>query len=131
VTGTALASLYGMAKRHVPHPGYFKVSGGAVEENVATRRARLKVSRDKARLRRRAGRKGKLGEAPVEQHAAEHPVEESVTTPPMRVEVETPEWGVQEAVESALRGALELTRRVVTLPFAILAHLRGREPRTV
>jgi hypothetical protein len=115
-----------MAKRHVPHPGYFKVSGGAVEENVATARARTALSREKARLRRRAGQKGKIGAAPAPQRVAERPVEKPAA---MKVEVEEPEWRVQELVEGALRGAAELTRRVVTLPFAILQHLRGREPR--
>jgi hypothetical protein len=61
-------------RRNVPNPGYFKVSGHAVEDRVTTARAKQRVGREEAwRHRRAAGLKTKVGEAPIEQHAEELP----------------------------------------------------------
>jgi hypothetical protein len=61
------------SRRNQPLPGYFKISGGAVEERDKTRAARQALAREAARRKRRAGRKGRLGEPPAEQHVPERP----------------------------------------------------------
>jgi hypothetical protein len=61
-------------RRNVPNPGYFKVSGHAVEDRDTAARARQRLGREQAwRQRREAGFKSVAGKAPIEQHAEELP----------------------------------------------------------
>lgn len=54
-----------------PVPGYFKVSGGKVEDRDYGRMSKQAVGKAAARVKRRAGRKTRLGEAPAAQRAKE------------------------------------------------------------
>src|SRR4051812_20876398 len=64
-----------MSKRggNHPIPGHFKVQGVQVEERDKAKMSKQALGRQEARMKRRAGRKNKLGEAPPEQRAAEPP----------------------------------------------------------
>jgi hypothetical protein len=64
-----------MSKRggNHPVPGHFKVQGGPVEERDTAKSSKQALGRQGARTKRRAGRKSKLGAAPVEQRAKEPP----------------------------------------------------------
>jgi hypothetical protein len=127
-----------MSKRHrnAPHPGYFKVAGGAVEEPDVAQQAKQALAREKARVRSRAGLKTRLGEAPPEQHAHEHELtgpphveamKEQLTggppaaEPPGEVVYPRKRRGLVRAVAGRAFGAarlmLGLAGRVVRLPF--------------
>jgi hypothetical protein len=124
-----------MTRKNNPHPGYFKVSGGAVEEGDVTRQAKQALAREKARLRKRAGGKGKLGDQPPPEQRPHAPVLREGPEAAQAVAREAAE--AVEAVEqrrSLLRRAIGLVesgvffaRKVITLPGVVIEHFRSHE----
>jgi hypothetical protein len=124
-----------MTRKNVPHPGYFKVSGAAVEEGDVARQAKQALAREKARLRKRAGGKGKLGDQP--------PPEQRPHAPVLREGPEAAQQVAREAVQAVeeveqrrglLRRAIGLVesgvffaRKVITLPGVVIEHFRSHE----
>jgi hypothetical protein len=60
-------------RRNRPVPGYFKISGKAVENPDGARRAKQQLDREAAERSSRAGRKTPLGAAPAAQRAEDLP----------------------------------------------------------
>jgi hypothetical protein len=127
-----------MTRKNVPHPGYFKVSGAAVEEGDVTRQAKQALAREKARLRKRAGGKGRLGDQPPPEQRPHRP-----HAPVLREGPEAAQQVAREAVQAVeeveqRRGLLRraiglvesgvfLARKVLTLPGVVIEHFRSHE----
>jgi len=120
-----------MGKKNVPHPGYFKVSGGAVEAPDLARKARQALGREKARLKRRAPGKPPAPAPELRAPASGMriaPAEEGEslsTEPPLR-----PGWLIELAQRAGqlARAAFVLSERLVTLPGVVVEHFKRQRP---
>lgn len=72
----------GKGQRNRRNPDYFKVQGRSIEEPSLARKAKRAVAGERARVKRRAGRKTRLGEAPPEQRARPIPPRRRKRPPP-------------------------------------------------